>query len=141
VKYADDTLLILPADKQQLLALKETLNKFTLSTGLKINYDKSQMVPINVPPELLVDLADVFVCQVGTMPFTYLGLPLGTTKPTITELSSLVCRLERKLTASSSFLSQGARLQLINSALASMPFHFLCTLNYLLDSLSNWIGS
>jgi hypothetical protein len=129
VKYADDTLLILLADRQQLLALKETLNKFTLSTGLNINYDKSQMVPINVPPELLADLADVFGCQVGTMPFTYLGLPLGTTKTTIAELSPLVCRLERKLTARSSFLiSQGARLQLINSALASMPLHFLCTL-------------
>jgi hypothetical protein len=58
-----------------------------------------------------------------------LGLPLGTTKTTIAELSPLVCRLERKLTARSSFLiSQGARLQLINSALASMPLHFLCTL-------------
>jgi hypothetical protein len=86
------------------------------------------MVPINVPSELLADLAEVFGCQIGSMPFTYLGLPLGTTKPTIAELSPLVCRLERKLTASSSFLSQGARLQLINSALASMPLHFLCTL-------------
>src|SRR4051812_6888045 len=41
----------------------------------------------------------------------------------------LVCRFERKLTSSSSFLSQGARLQLINSALPSMPLHFLCTLH------------
>jgi hypothetical protein len=106
VQYADDTLLILPADRQQLLALKETLNKFTLSTGLKINFDKSQMVPINVPSDLLAELGDVFGSQVGAMPFTYLGLPLGTTKPSITELSPLVCRLERKLTASSSFLSQ-----------------------------------
>jgi hypothetical protein len=50
------------------------------------------------------------------------------TKPTITELSPLVCRLERKLSSSSSFLSQGARLQLINSAISSMPLHFLCAL-------------
>jgi hypothetical protein len=62
------------------------------------------------------------------MPFTYLGLSVGTTKPTITVLSSLVRRLERKLSSSSSFLSQGARFQLINSALASMPLHFLCSL-------------
>jgi hypothetical protein len=128
VQYADDTLLIVPADKDQLQALKEVLNKFSQSTGLKINFDKSQMVPINVPEEILEQLAEVFGCQVGKMPFTYLGLPLGTVKPTITELSPLVCRLERKLSASSSFLSQGARLQLINSALASMPLHFLCSL-------------
>jgi hypothetical protein len=113
VQYADDTLLISPADKHQLLVLKDTLRKFTLSTCLKINYDKSQMVPINVPTDLLAELANEFGCQVGSMPFTYLELPLGTTKPTIAELSPLVCRLERKLTASSCFFSQGARLQLI----------------------------
>jgi hypothetical protein len=118
----------LPADKDQLLLIKDTLRKFSLSTGLKINFDKSQMLPINVPEDLLQELVDVFQCQVGKMPFTYLGLPVGTTKPTITELSPLVCRLERKLTSSSSFLSQGARLQLINSALSSMPLHFLCSL-------------
>jgi hypothetical protein len=37
VQYADDTLLILPADEVQLLALKETLQKFSTSTALKIN--------------------------------------------------------------------------------------------------------
>jgi hypothetical protein len=121
----------MPADKVQLQALKETLRKFSMSTGLSINFDKSQMVPINVPDELIYDLATNFGCQVGVMPFTYLGLPLGSTRPTIAEMSPLVCRLERKLTSSSCFLSQGARLQLINSALASMPLHFLCTLQLL----------
>jgi hypothetical protein len=107
VQYADDTLLILPADEVQLLALKETLQKFSTSTGLKINYEKSYMLPINVRDDRIQQLSISFGCQVGKMPFTYLGLPLGTTKPTITELSPLVCRLERKLTATSSFLSRG----------------------------------
>jgi hypothetical protein len=62
------------------------------------------------------------------MPFTYLGIPLGTTRPTMSDLMPLVCHLERKLTSSSSFLSQGSRLWLINSDLASMPPHFLCSL-------------
>jgi hypothetical protein len=57
VQYADDTLLILPTDKEQLLALKETLQKFSSSTGLKINYEKSYMVPINVSEERIKQLA------------------------------------------------------------------------------------
>jgi hypothetical protein len=65
VQYADDTLLVLPADKDQLLLIKDTLRKFSLSTGLKINFDKSQMLPINVPEELLQELVDTFQCQVG----------------------------------------------------------------------------
>jgi hypothetical protein len=131
IQYADNTLLIVPADSAQIMVLKEILVKFSKSTGLKINFHKSQMLPINVSDDLLQVLADDFGCQVGQMPFTYLVLPLGTTRPTIAELSPLVCRLERKLSASSSFLSQGARLQLICSALASMPLHFLCTLQLL----------
>jgi hypothetical protein len=86
------------------------------------------MVPINVPSELISELASAFGCHIGSMPFTYLSLPLGTTKPRIVDLMPLACRLERRLESSSSFLSQGARLQLHNSALASMPLHFLTTL-------------
>jgi hypothetical protein len=65
--------------------------KFSKSTGFKINFHKSQMLPINVPDDLLQGLAFDFGCQVGQMPFTYLALPLGTTRPTIVEFSPLVC--------------------------------------------------
>jgi hypothetical protein len=82
-----------------------------------------------VPKDLTFALAAEFGCQVGQMPFIYLSLPLGTTCPTIRDLMSLVCWLERKLSSSSCFLPQGARLQLRHSALVSMPLHFLCTLN------------
>ena len=128
IQYADDTLLIMPADRVQLANLKKALGKFTLSTGLRINYDKSLMLPINVDDASMTLLAAEFGCQVGTLPFTYLGLPLGTTRPRICDLLPLVCNLERRLSSSSCFLAQGARLQLINSALSSMPLHFLCSL-------------
>jgi hypothetical protein len=103
------------------------------------------MVPINVPVEDSAQLAIDFGCQIGVMPFTYLGMPLGTTKPRIINLMPLSCRLERRLACSSNFLSQGARLQLINSALASMPLPFLCSLKLQqgftshLDSVTNWM--
>jgi hypothetical protein len=115
IQYADDTLLILS---------KDVLHKFSRSTCLRIHFDKSQMIPISVNEDVLNPLVDDFGCQMGKMPFTFLGLPLGTTRPSIFEHSPLVCRLERKLTASSSFLSQGVMLQIINFALASMPLHF-----------------
>ena len=51
VQYADDTLLILEACPKQLFFLKAILNSFASSTGLKVNYNKSNMYPINVPLE------------------------------------------------------------------------------------------
>jgi hypothetical protein len=128
VQYADDTILILSAEMDQILALKEILHKFSLSTGLTVNYHKSLIVPINVSDEDTAMLAAAMGCQIGTMPFPYLGLPLGTTKPSIQDLLPMVESVERRLTATSIFLSQGARLQLIKSALSSMPLHFLLAL-------------
>jgi hypothetical protein len=60
-----------------------------------------------VKGEEMQQLANSFGCQVASLPFTYLGLPLGTAKPKIQHLTPIVTRLERKLTSISSFLSQG----------------------------------
>jgi hypothetical protein len=77
----------------------------------------------------MADLTTAFGCQMASMPFTYLGFPLGTARPQMQDLMPLVFRLERRLTSISHFLSQGARLQLVDSALASMPIYFLCSLS------------
>jgi hypothetical protein len=107
VQYADDTLFIIPADLNQVLALKDILHKFSVSTGLKVNYHKSSMVPINVASEEVQQLATAFGCQVTTLSFTYLGLPLGKARPKIQHLTPIVTRLERKLTSISSFYLRG----------------------------------
>lgn len=51
VQYANNTLLIMEADACQLFFLKGILQSFSDSTGLKVNYHKSQMIPINVSTE------------------------------------------------------------------------------------------
>nr|XP_051221457.1 extensin-like [Lolium perenne] len=51
--YADDTLLILPADEVQLLFLKDLLIDFGNATRLRVNYDKSNLIPINISEDRL----------------------------------------------------------------------------------------
>ena len=94
VQYADDTLLFVNADSAQLEVLKSVLNSFSLATGLQINYHKSSMYPINVDATSANVLAAQFGCQLGVMPFTYLGLPVGTTRPKIVDLLPLVDCME-----------------------------------------------
>ena len=55
IQYADDTLIILPADRVQLLALKDMLQVFSQSTGLDVNYHKSFIIPINVDSAVMED--------------------------------------------------------------------------------------
>jgi hypothetical protein len=62
-------LLIMPAEESQLTTLKNILGTFSASTGLKVNFSKSNIIPINVELERMTLLADVLDCQVGNMPF------------------------------------------------------------------------
>jgi hypothetical protein len=87
IQYADDTLLILEADARQLLVLKGLLQSFGSSTGLKVNYSKSLLVPISISEQKLEHLARTFNCQKGSLPFTYLGLHLSLTKPKVIDFS------------------------------------------------------
>jgi hypothetical protein len=48
LQYADDTLLIMPTDPIQLSNLKTILLQFSNATGLKVNYQKTSLVPINI---------------------------------------------------------------------------------------------
>ena len=124
VQYADDTLIVLPAIDEQLIAFKEMLATFAESTGLRVNFSKSSLIPINMSDEEGARVASLLGCDVGMMPFTYLGLPMGTSRPTIYDLLPLVDDIECHLSASSCLLNQGSRLQLLQSVLCSMPIYY-----------------
>jgi len=48
LQYVDDTLIFMQGCARQLFFLKVLLNSFTESTGLKVNFTKSMVVPIDV---------------------------------------------------------------------------------------------
>jgi hypothetical protein len=73
-------------------------------------------------------LAQAFGCDVGTFPFTYLGLPMGLTKPQVKDYAPLIYRIERRMSATSQFLSYAGRLQLVNSVISSLPTYYMCSL-------------
>ena len=49
---------------------------FEVSSGLKINFDKSVLFSVGEVVNV-VDLVAELGCRVGRLPSTYLGLPLG----------------------------------------------------------------
>ena len=135
--YADDTILIMEADLPQILHLKYILALFSESTGLQVNYHKSSMVPVNVLNNKMQDLAAAFGCQIASMPFTYLGLLMGTTKPRLEDLTPLMDRIERKLVSCSNFLSYSGRLQMINSAIMPITTYAMCSIKLPVGVIDN----
>jgi hypothetical protein len=102
------------------------LSQYADFTSLKVNYHKSSMIPINIPHDEDICLAQGFDYRLGSMPFTYLGLPIGTTNQTIRDLYIFIDRVERRLSATTSFLSYGDRLVLVNYVISSLPI-FSCS--------------
>lgn len=58
----------------------------------------------------------------------FLGLPLGTTKPTVEDHAPLINKIERKLPATSTFVALAGRVTYINSAIRTIPAYAMCTL-------------
>ncbi|WVZ76880.1 LOW QUALITY PROTEIN: hypothetical protein U9M48_024802 [Paspalum notatum var. saurae] len=125
IQYADDTLLILEAYAKQLFSLRAVLSSFSASTGLKINFNKSLMLLVN---EKLKLLSSTFGCQTGSLTFTYLGLPMGTTKPKIEDFTPLMDKVERRLTSCSAYLSYSGRLEIVNSVITPIITYTMSTI-------------
>lgn len=128
IQYTDDTLLIMQACSRQLLCLKSILETFAQSTGLRVNFAKSCLLPINVSNEKVTLLAGLFGYKLETFPFTYLGLPLGLSRPRIRDLGPLYSRINHRLAATASFLSFDGRIMVTKAILSSLPTFYLSTL-------------
>ena len=74
--FADETLILCGAARDQLWHLKCVFGWFQATSGLKINLGKSKLIPVGTVPEV-EELAAVLGCKVATLPISYLGLPLG----------------------------------------------------------------
>nr|XP_016486391.1 PREDICTED: uncharacterized protein LOC107806694 [Nicotiana tabacum] len=74
--YAHDTLIFCEANIFQILYLNLTLQLFEALSGLHINKQKSIIYPVNQVSNI-EELAGIIGCSIGSLPTTYLGLPLG----------------------------------------------------------------
>lgn len=76
LRFADDTLIFLDANVEQMQFLKYNLLCFEFISGLRTNFEKSSIFGVGEVSNL-AELASVLGCSHDTFPTIYLGLPLG----------------------------------------------------------------
>lgn len=85
---------------------------------------KSEMALVGDVPNLSV-LADIMCCRIGSLPMSYLGMPLGASFKLKTTWNSILEKMECRLFRwKSLYLSKGGRLTLLKSTLSSLPTYF-----------------
>ena len=81
--FVDNTLVFFQASQDQLTYLSWLLIWFEAVSRLRINLEKSELIPV-VRVENIDDLAMDFGYRVGSLLSTYLGLPLGASFKSVT---------------------------------------------------------
>ena len=123
--YANDMLLFCDANKDQLKFLSWTLMWFEVVSGLKINLNKSEIIPIGIVADV-EELASELGCKVRSLPTSYLALLLGAKHKAIGVWDSVEERFRKRLASwKILYISKGGRVTLIRSPLSSLPIYYL----------------
>ncbi len=77
LQFADDMLLFFDGTIESAAVIKLILDGFSACSGLKINFRKSSITPINLMSEQAASLGAFFTCPLKEFPLSYLGLPLS----------------------------------------------------------------
>jgi len=126
LQFADDTLLLGAKSWANVRALRVVLSLFSMMSGLKVNFQKSLLVGINIADSWLNEAASILDCKVGKVPFLYLGLSIGGDPRRLAFWDPVLNTIKSRLLGwKSRFLSFGGRLVLMKYVLTSILVYAL----------------
>ena len=126
LQYADDVTFMGSRSLESTKNLIRILRCFELSSGLTINMSKSKLYGFGVQNCELELVARSFNCSIGSLPFSYLGLPVGASMARESNWKPIIEKFQAKLSRwKASTLSFGGRLTLCKAVLSSLgSFYF-----------------
>ncbi|GAU19703.1 hypothetical protein TSUD_78280 [Trifolium subterraneum] len=125
LQFADDTIISGGGSWENIWTIKSLLRGFELVSRLKINFVKSKLYGINIDNSLLNAGAAFLSCKTASVPFKFLGIPVGANPRRRETWNPILEALTKRLNSwTGHHLSYGGRVTLINSVLSSMPLYF-----------------
>ncbi|GKC67240.1 RNA-directed DNA polymerase, eukaryota, reverse transcriptase zinc-binding domain protein, partial [Tanacetum coccineum] len=116
------------ADRDNVECLIRILNIFYFASGLQLNLQKSKLYGIGVAQNDVQDLARCTGCGADSVPFLYLGLPVGERMYQVNSWTPLMAKFKKRLANwKSKLMSIGGRLTLVKSVLGSLGIYY-CSL-------------
>jgi hypothetical protein len=126
LQYADDTICVGEATIDNLWALKAILRGFEMASGLKVNFWKSRLMGVNVSQDFMTVASAFLNCKTCSIPFIYLGLPVGANPRRVVTWEPLLEALRKRLGVwDNKFISLGGRIVLLNAVLNAISVFYL----------------
>ncbi|XP_063948034.1 uncharacterized protein LOC135152130 [Daucus carota subsp. sativus] len=123
--FADDVMLFCHGDNTSVRILLEAVEAFSSMSGLYPNNSKCVTFFGNVPSAIQDFTIATSRFNRGTLPVTYLGLPLISGKLHARDCQPLITNITNRFEAwNSKFISQAGRAQLINSVIFGVQNHW-----------------
>jgi hypothetical protein len=144
LQYADDTLLFLENNLEKASAMKWLLVCFEQMSGMKINYDKSDLLTIGMDEDSSNSFAKIFCCKKSEFPIKYLGVPLHYSKLRRVDLQPVIDKVIKRIAGwRGRLLSYAGRLTLLRACLASIPIYLLSVIKFprwAIDMINSHMG-
>jgi hypothetical protein len=77
LQYADDTILCMEDSAETAQNMKILLYIYEKMSGLKINFNKSEVIMVSSDEQKALAFSDMLNCVTGTWPIKYLGVPVS----------------------------------------------------------------
>ncbi|XP_071688703.1 uncharacterized protein [Rutidosis leptorrhynchoides] len=123
LQYADDTIYFGEWNPHNIRNLMKLLKCFEHTSGLNVNYQKSMLFGLGVEYHEIEAMAKCFKCKIGSLPFNYLGLPIGANMKKLCSWKPVIDKFEKRLSDwKARMVSFGGRATLVKSVLNSLPF-------------------
>lgn len=143
ILYADDILLFCRGSERNINNLLHLFHRYGLNSGQVISPNKSTFYEGSVSARRKHAIADFLGFKAGSLPFTYLGIPIFKGKPKKQHLMPTADRIKSKLASwKSSLLSMAGRVQMVKSVIHSMLNHSFLVYAWhvsLIKEVNEWI--
>lgn len=127
--FVDDTLIFCEVWEEQMMFLWWLLMWFEAISGLRVNMDKSELILVG-RVENVEDLVAEIGCKVGSLLFTYLGMPLGALFKSVVVWDGIEERFYKRLAMwKRQYISKAGGITLIQNIFSSLPIYFMSILH------------
>lgn len=122
--YADDIMIFCKGKISSIQAIMHLFQSYAAASGQFINPSKSTVYYRFISPSRIDHITNLIGFNKGSLPFTYLGVPIFKGKPKRIHLQPIANKIKYKLSAwKASLLSIARRVLLVKSVIQAMLMH------------------